>query len=167
MRHYFGSTVYMDALVIFAGILVILGIIGSVIPFLPGPPLSWAGLLVLHLSDSAEFSTVFLVVTAIVTVIISALDYLLPIWNTRRSGGTKYGRRGATVGMIVGIFMGPLGIIIGPLVGAFIGELIHDGFDWSKARRSAISSFLGFLLSTGIQLGWTLLILFWYIRAVI
>jgi uncharacterized protein YqgC (DUF456 family) len=155
------------AFIILAGIAILAGLAGSVLPFLPGPPLAWAGLLLLHFSSIAEYTTTFLVITGIVTVIITALDYLLPIWTAKRSGGTKYGQRGATIGMIVGIFLGPIGLIIGPLIGAFIGELVHDSFDWNKAKRAAINSFIGFLLSTGLQLGWCLIILFSYVKAVI
>jgi len=156
----------MDTLlIILAGIAIIAGILGSFLPFLPGPPLAWLGLLILHYSEKVEFTTNFLVITAIVTAIITALDYLLPIWTAKRSGGTSYGQRGAIVGMIIGIFAGPLGIIIGPLIGAFVGELVHDSFDWAKAKRAAWNSFVGFLLSTGLQLGWCLVILFWYVRA--
>ena len=153
-------------LIVLAGLMFVLGLIGSFLPFLPGPPLAWGGLLVLNFTDAVEFTTSFLVITAIVTLIISLLDYLLPIWTAKRSGGTKWGQRGATAGMIIGIFAGPLGIIIGPLIGAFAGELIHDSSDMPKARKAAWNSFLGFLLSTGIQLGWCLVILYWYIRAV-
>jgi len=156
----------MDTLlIILAGLAIIAGIFGSFLPFLPGPPVAWTGLLMLHFTDKVEFSLSFLVITAVVTIAIAALDYLLPIWTTRRSGGTKSGQRGATAGMIVGLFAGPLGILLGPLIGAFVGELIHDSSDWKKAQRAAWNSFLGFLLSTGIQLGWCLIILFWYIRA--
>ena len=69
--------------------------------------------------------------------------------------------------MIAGILIGPIGLIIGPLIGAFVGELVHDSFDWNKAKRAAINSFIGFLLSTGLQLGWCLVILFWYVKAVV
>jgi uncharacterized protein len=154
-------------LIVLAGVAIVAGILGSFLPFLPGPPLAWAGLLMLHFTARTEFSTTFLVVTAVITVVITALDYLLPIWTAKRSGGTKYGQRGATIGMILGLFAGPLGIILGPLIGAFVGELIHDSFDWSKAKRAAWNSFVGFLLSTGIQLGWCLVILFWYVREVV
>ncbi len=152
-------------LIILGGLAIICGILGSLLPFLPGPPLAWSGLLMLHFSATVHFSATFLIVTGIITIIVTALDYLLPIWTTKRSGGTKYGQRGAAAGMLLGLLAGPLGIIIGPLAGAFAGELIHDSFDWKKAKRAAWNSFIGFLLSTGIQMGWCLILLFWYIRA--
>ena len=156
----------MDTLlVVLAGVAIVAGIAGSVLPFLPGPPLAWVGLLLLHFSKYDSFSAGFLVVTAIVTAIITAMDYFLPIWTAKRSGGTKSGQRGATIGMILGLVGGPIGIIVGPLIGAFVGELVHDSSDFGKAKRAAWNSFLGFLLSTGLQLAWCLVILFWYIKA--
>jgi uncharacterized protein YqgC (DUF456 family) len=154
-------------LVILAGLAIAAGIFGSFLPFLPGPPLAWAGLLMLHFSSYASFSTTFLVITAIVTLILAVLDYLLPIWAAKRSGGTKWGQRGAIAGMLIGLLAGPLGLILGPLIGAFAGELLHDSSDMTKARRAAWNSFTGFLLSTGLQMGWCLVILFWYIRALV
>jgi len=157
----------MDTLLlVIAAVLIILGIVGSFLPFLPGPPLAWAGLLLMHFTSAHYFSATFLIITAIVTAVVSLLDYILPVWATKRSGGTKYVQKGATAGMILGLFAGPLGIVLGPLIGAFLGELIHDGFDWNKAKRAAWNSFVGFLISTGIQLGWCLVILFWYLRAI-
>jgi uncharacterized protein YqgC (DUF456 family) len=153
-------------LIVLAGVAIVAGIAGSVLPFLPGPPLAWLGLLLLHFSKAEDYSTSFLIITAIVTAAITALDYLLPIWSAKRSGGTKYGQRGATVGMILGLVGGPIGIIIGPLIGAFIGELVHDSSDFNKAKKAAWNSFLGFLLSTGLQLAWCLVILFWYVKAI-
>ena len=92
--------------IIFAGLAILAGLAGSVLPFLPGPPLAWAGLLLLHFSSYEEFSTSFLIWTAVVTAVITALDYFLPIWTARRSGGARYGQRGALIGMIIGLFVG-------------------------------------------------------------
>ena len=153
-------------LILFGALAILLGIIGSVLPFLPGAPLAWIGLLLLQFTDRIEYSTSFLVITALITAAIALLDYLLPIWYAKRAGGTKWGQRGALAGMILGILAGPLGIIIGPLIGAFAGELIHDSRDMGKAQKAAWNSFVGFLLSTGIQLGWCFVILFWFLKAI-
>jgi uncharacterized protein YqgC (DUF456 family) len=109
-------------LLVIAAVLIFLGIVGSFLPFLPGPPLAWAGLLLMHFTSTHYFSVTFLIITAIVTAVVSLLDYILPVWATKRSGGTKYGQKGATAGMILGLFAGPLGIVLGPLIGAFVGE---------------------------------------------
>lgn len=158
----------MDILLLILGALAVLtGIVGSVLPLLPGPPIAWAGLLLLHFSGYAQFSTRMLVITAAITLIIAVLDYFLPILATKKYGGTKAGERGATVGTIAGIFFGPPGLILGPFVGAFLGEMIVAPKEINRALKVALGSFIGFLLSTGIKLIWCLLIAWWFIKAVI
>lgn len=158
----------MDILLaILAAIAIIIGLLGSILPILPGPPVAWVGLLLLHFSRYAQFSDSFLLITALVTAAIVGLDYILPAWITKRTGGSKWGTRGATAGMIIGLFAGPWGVVLGPLIGAFAGELIHDSNDLRKAVRSALGSLGGFLAGTGIKLIWCGLIAWWYIRALV
>lgn len=106
---------FMDIFLLILGIAaVVTGILGSILPFLPGPPITWVGLLLLYFSGSDTISLRALMITGIITLIIAALDYLLPVVSTKRFGGTRYGRIGATLGTIIGLFFAPLGIIIGP-----------------------------------------------------
>lgn len=143
----------MDYILIGSGILLIIGgIVGSVVPFLPGPPLSYAGLLLLHFTEKHQFSTRFLVIWAIITAITYLIDYFIPIWGTKRFGGSKQGVWGSIIGLVAGIFFfPPFGIIIGPFAGAVIGELMA-GKNSSAAFRAGFGSFVGFLLGTLIQL---------------
>lgn len=142
------------ALLILAIALLISGFIGAMLPIVPGPPLSWLGLLTLHLSEYGHFSTGFLIISAVVMVIITALDYLVPVWGTKKMGGSRAGVAGSAIGLLIGLFFLPLGIIIGPFVGAFLGELIHRPRERRKALRSATGSFLGFLLGLGLKLAY-------------
>lgn len=140
------------ALFILAGLLILLGAIGSLLPVLPGPPLAWAGILITHFSNSVHYSTKFLVITALVMVLITVLDYFIPIWGTKRFGGTKAGIIGCTIGLVVGLFFGPLGIILGPFLGALVGELAVNQKELKRALRSATGSFVGFVVGTGLKL---------------
>jgi len=108
----------MDIVLLVLGIILMLvGILGCILPVLPGPPLSFGGLLLLHFSKFAEYTTTLLVILAIVAAVVTILDYFVPIWGTKRFGGTKYGSWGATIGVVLGIFMfPPLGIIILPFI---------------------------------------------------
>lgn len=156
----------MDILLVILGaIAIIIGVLGSFLPVLPGPPVAWAGLLMLHYSEYAHFSQRFLVITAIVTIVVVALDYLVPIWGTKKFGGSKAGQYGAIIGMIAGLFAGPVGIIIGPFVGAFIGELIHDPKNQARALRAAWGSFIGFLVGAGIKIILCLVFAWFYVEA--
>lgn len=158
-------------------ILIIVGIIGDILPGLPGVPISYASLLLLHFTTNIKYSTQMLVITGILCVFITILDYIVPIWGTKKFGGTKAGVRGSTIGLIVsviilpllGIMIGPFGIIgilAGPFFGAYIGEKI-GGTDKNKAWRSAFGSFIGFLAGTFMKLIYSLVLTFFVIKDII
>ncbi|MDD3721241.1 MAG: DUF456 domain-containing protein [Lutibacter sp.] len=143
----------MDIILLIIGFLIVLtGIIGSVLPILPGPLASWAGLLLLYLTKAIPFDWTVLGITLGVAILVSIIDYVLPILGTKKFGGSNYGVNGSMVGLIFGVFFGPLGIIVGPFLGALIGELIKDYKDFKKALKAAIGSFIGFLSSTLLKL---------------
>lgn len=138
-------------LVLVALLLMILGIIGSFLPILPGPLTSWAGLLVLHFTEGVELSQTFLISTLLVAIFIYILDYIVPALGTKRFGGSRAGMIGTTLGLLVGILSPiPFSIIIGPFIGALIGEMIHRN-DFDKALKAAFGSFLGFIASTFLK----------------
>ena len=140
-----------------------IGIIGCLVPVLPGPPLSYLGLILLHVSRFGQFSTTVLIALAVVTVIVTILDYIVPIWGTKKFGGSKYGTRGATVGLIIGLFLGPVGIIIGPLIGAIVGELIFKD-DMKYALKAGFGSLLGFLTGIGLKLAASFVMTFYFVK---
>lgn len=131
--------------------MMIAGIIGCLLPFLPGPPLSFLGLLVMQLRHDPPFTAKFLWIWAAITVVITNLDYVIPLYGTKRFGGTRYGVWGCTLGLIVGIFFPPWGLIFGPFVGAFIGEIMGNT-DTNMAFKAALGSFVGFLFGTLLKL---------------
>jgi uncharacterized protein len=139
------------ALVILGTILLLVGIAGCVLPLLPGPPLSFLALLVQQLNSPNPFSTKFLLIWGGITLAVTLLDYLIPVYGTKKFGGSKYGVWGCTIGLFVGLFLGPWGIIIGPFVGAFIGEIIANN-NSSTAMKSAFGSFIGFVFGTLLKL---------------
>ncbi|MDR0419112.1 MAG: DUF456 domain-containing protein [Prevotellaceae bacterium] len=139
-------------LIIIGCILLTLGFIGCFAPALPGPPLAFAAILIRHLaSNEITDSTTTLIVLGVFVVLVSILDYTIPMWFTRISGGSKYGSKGALIGMIAGIFLTPVGMLLGMYLGALIGELIHDSSNFGKAFLVACYSFIGFLLTVGIK----------------
>lgn len=143
----------MDYFLITVGILIALtGILGCLLPFLPGPPLNYISLLLLHFTANHQFSTRFLVIWAIVTVVVVLIDYLIPVLGTKKFGGSKHGVWGSVVGLIAGLFIfPPIGIIIFPFAGAVVGELIA-GKDTGSALKAGFGSFVGFLAGTILKL---------------
>lgn len=142
----------MEWIWIISGILlVLLGIVGSLLPALPGPPVAFAGLLLQQLREPNPFTTSFLLVWLAVVLIVVVLDYYVPIWGTKKFGGSKYGMWGCTLGFLLVFWMGPWGMIIGPFIGALIGELIARKTG-QQALRAAFGAFLGFLAGSLIKL---------------
>jgi hypothetical protein len=150
-------------LLILGIILMLMGIIGCLVPVLPGPPLSFLGIILLHFSRFGEFSNSALIVFAAITVVVSVLDYVVPIWGTKRFGGSKYGTRGATIGLIIGIFLGPAGIIIGPFAGAFVGELLFKD-DMKYALKAGFGSLLGFMTGIGLKLAASCVMTYYFVK---
>ncbi|HEX9827274.1 MAG TPA: DUF456 domain-containing protein [Flavobacteriaceae bacterium] len=142
----------MDIVLVFISFLfMVLGVLGSFLPILPGPLTSWVGLLILHFTSAVPMNWTFLIITFSVALAIWLLDYIIPAMGTKRFGGSKAGIIGTSIGLIVGLIAPiPGGIIIGPFCGALIGELINKS-DFNKAIKSALGSFLGFLASTFIK----------------
>lgn len=145
----------MDCLLsISALLLVAIGIVGCVVPIIPGVVLVYAGLLCSYFCSFSSIPASAVWVFLLLTVAVSAADYFLPAYMTKLFGGTKAGMRGATAGLIVGIVFGNvLGAIAGPFVGAVVGELLHDGSDTSRALKVGFGSFLSFIVGTGLKLG--------------
>ena len=148
----------MENLIIILALLAgIIGVAGSILPGLPGTPFSWVGLLILYIwgsgvnaaGDPMSLST--LIAWGVVVVVVSVIDYIVPMYLTRVTGGSKYAERGALIGLIAGIFLTPIGMIAGSFLGAFIAELEFAKKDAASALKAAFGSFLGFMLGTGIK----------------
>ena len=150
---------------VFGIILMLVGILGSILPLLPGPPLCYVALLLQQLRSDIPFTAKFLWIWAAITVVVTALDYVVPLYGTRRYGGSKYGVWGSTIGLIAGFWLGPFGIIIGPFVGAFVGELIASN-NSEHALKAAWGSFVGFLFGTLLKLV-VCLVMAWYLFALV
>ena len=119
-------------LIILGSLCLIVGLLGCILPIIPGPPISYAGLLLLHITDKAQFSTSQLLIWLFLVVIVQVLDYFTPMIGSKYSGGSKWGSWGCLIGSIVGIiFLGPWGIVRDALksgIGALIGFLVGTVF---------------------------------------
>jgi len=139
------------SLIICSGILIISGLIGTIKDKLPGTPLSYLGLVLLHFSSATEFSVHFLIKSAVLVIAVQGLDYLIPNWGKRKFGGSTKGVWGSLIGMIAGFYFGNWGIIIGAILGAFVGEYFA-GKESDDAIHHAIGSFVFFILGTISQI---------------
>ena len=138
----------MIILAILAGVL---GIAGSILPGLPGTPISWVGLLLLYIWGPEEMPMKTLIIWGVVTILVSVIDYVVPMYFTKMTGGSKYAERGAVMGMIIGIVFTPIGMILGSYLGAFLMELHKGNKTPAEALKIAFGSFLGFITGTGLK----------------
>ena len=143
----------MDLFLLTIGFLcVMLGLIGSFLPVLPGPLTSWLGLLILYFTSIVPMNYTFIGITLAIAIFIWVLDYIIPAIGTKRFGGSKYGVYGTTIGLLIGLFSPiPFGILIGAFLGAFIGEILHDKTNTKRAFKASIGSLLGLITSTTIK----------------
>lgn len=148
----------MDIVLIVLGCLCLLiSLIGCIAPMLPGPPVAYAALLLLHITDKVQFSLKQLIIWLIVVAAVQLIDYFIPTLGTKKLGGTRWGVWGCLIGTFVGLFFfSPGGIILGPFLGAFIGELL-GGKETSKALKAGFGAFIGFMVGTILKFivcGW-------------
>lgn len=148
-------TFWIIILIIIAIIVALAGIVGAIVPALPGPPLCWVSMLTIYLAIPGAMTASTLWWALALTIVCQILDYVAPAILTKWGGGNKDAVRGATIGMLVGLFFLPLGMIVGPLAGAFIGEMRHNKGTWHTVRV-ALMSFVAFLVTTGMKLALSL-----------
>ncbi|MDR0323066.1 MAG: DUF456 domain-containing protein [Treponema sp.] len=155
-------------LLILAFIVLIAGIIGAFVPVLPGPPLSFIGLMLMKWSGFGNFSPFFLWMWFGITAVVTVMDYFLPSLMAKQFGGSRAAAIGSFLGLLVGIFVfPPWGMIAGPFLGAWAGELIHSRADGAKAVKVAFGAFLAFIVGTGAKLIVSSLMLFYAVKAML
>ena len=154
----------MDILLITVSVLlIIIGILGSIVPILPGPPIVFCGLLLVHFSSNQPFTIELLIIFGVLAILSAIIDNVLPVYATKKFNGSNKGVWGSAVGLIIGLFFfPPFGIIIGPMLGAFIGEII-DGKSTNNAFRPAFGSFIGFLSSIFLRFALSIVMAYYFV----
>ena len=145
----------MSILEVLALICAVIGIIGSIVPGIPGPPISWIGMLAAFFAvrdGATPMSTTFLLAWLGVTTLVTVLDYFIPAWFTRVTGGHKAAATGAILGLIAGMLLTPIGMITGALLGAFLAEFLVENQGVWDSFKASIGAFLGFIFGTGLKL---------------
>jgi len=138
---------------VLAAILILVGIIGTVLPALPGVPLVFAGMLLAAWADGFQHVGLWtLIGLGVLTIIAVAVDFLAGLAGAKRVGASRLALIGAAIGTIVGIFFGIPGLLLGPFLGALIGELVAGG-TLQRAAGVGAGAWIGFLVGTVLKLG--------------
>lgn len=144
-----------------AALAILAGIVGCVIPVLPGPILAFFGLLCL-LPTANPPSAAALVVFGALTAAVTAFDFIVPAIGAKTFDCSKSGVWGCNIGMVAGLFFGPLGLLLGPFLGAFVGELLARK-DVVSAAKGGLGAFLGFLSGVVVKVVACLMMLVYYL----
>lgn len=151
-------------IIIFSIILLLLGVVGSVLPVVPGPPLSFVGLLLLHVFTPFELSEDLLIYFGLAAALITFLDYWLQIYSVKLFGGGRTSTIGVIIGIVLGLFIfPPIGVLVGPFLGAYIGAIIESDFDLLKSFKIAFGSLIGFLGGTILKFVYSIVVIWQYL----
>jgi uncharacterized protein YqgC (DUF456 family) len=156
----------LETIVIILGaVFVFLGIAGCFLPLLPGPPLSFIGLLLLALVNHflPPLTPTFIIVMAVITIAVTLGDYLIPLWGAKRYGTSKWGIWGSVAGMAIGLLLSPLGMLLGALIGAVVVEWVVQK-EKEKALKAGWGVIMGSLLGTVLKLGVSGMMAYYFIR---
>ena len=158
----------MDFIIIIIVILLLLiGLIGCIIPALPGPPISFSGLLLFHFFTSYNLEENTLWLLAAVVVAITFLDYWLQVYGVKKFGGGKKAINGTILGLVLGLLLfPPFGLIIGPFVGAFLGAKMEAKEDTNRAIKIAMGALAGFLGGTLLKFTVSIYITFLILKSI-
>ncbi len=141
------------ALTVLAIFLVVIGLVGTVLPALPGVPLIFGGLLLIAYQDGFnKVGVVMLVILGVLALLAIAVDYVAAIFGAKRVGASRLALIGATVGTLLGLFFGFVGLIFGPFVGAAAGEFIARQ-DTIQAGKVGLATWLGIVIGVAVKLG--------------
>jgi uncharacterized protein YqgC (DUF456 family) len=151
--------------IIFGLFLALAGVFGCIFPVIPGPPLGYLALIILSwVKGWKPFGSTFLIIMAALTILVSISDYLIPAISAKKYGASRLSLWFSIGGMVTGLFLfPPWGMIIGAFLGAFAGELLAGG-KGKSAIRAGWGVFVGNMLSTGLKLALSGVMLFLYIR---
>jgi uncharacterized protein YqgC (DUF456 family) len=135
-----------------AGLLIVVGLLGTVLPVLPGLPVMFAGmLLAAWAGDFQRIGGGTLTVLGLLVVVSIVVDLLASVIGAKRVGASGKGLWGAGIGGFVGIFFGLPGLVAGPFLGASLGEVAH-GRPWRDASRIGLGTWVGILLGALLKL---------------
>lgn len=159
---------FWEVVVIIIGVLLsVAGLIGCIIPAIPGPPLNYVAILLIHFTGLAEFSNRFLITYLLLNIAVVIFDYILPVYGAKFYGASRKGIWGSIIGLVIGLFFfPPFGMILGVLIGAVIGELIA-GKNESEALKAGFATFIASLIMIVAKLILSGLMTFYFVKELI
>ncbi len=140
-----------DILFMCAALLNGVGLLGTIVPGLPGPPLSFVGMILCCIAAPNPVIIILAVLMFLLVSVVTLLDFVVPGWLTNKAGGCKKAVWGANLGLLIGLFYAPIGLLLGPFIGAFVGEYLNTHKLQQSLKVSAYT-FLSVIIGTAFKL---------------
>ena len=158
---------WMIILIVLGFLFMVAGFAGCILPLIPGPPLSFFGLIILSFAKNWEpFSSLFLIIMAGLTILVTVLDYIVPAAGAKKYGASKSGVWCSIIGMLTGLFFfPPWGMFLGALAGALAGELLA-GRKGKSVLRAGWGVFVGNMAAVGLKLALSGTMFFFYVKEI-
>jgi len=159
----------LEVIVIMIGaILILLGMVGSVLPILPGTPLRSIGIFLFALTRdfSPPLTPTLIIIMLAITIAVTVVDYFLPLIGAKKYGASRWGIYGSIAGMIIGAFFSPFGMLLGAFIGAVLVEWMVSRKE-KQALRAGWGIFIGSLLGTILKLGASGIMAYYFLLAVV
>jgi len=152
--------------VVISSILILLGLAGSILPILPGPPLIFLGTFLLALVKhfSPPLTPTLVIILAIATILVVGMDHIIPLLGAKRYGASKWGVWGSVLGMVIGIFWSPFAMFVGAIIGAIVAEWLA-GKKKREALRAGWGVVVGTLIATILRLGVSGVMIYYFVLA--
>lgn len=153
--------------IIVASLFFLTGLIGTLLPVMPGAPVIWLGMLVYGFITGFEnFSTYFFLVQALLALTVMGIDYLFAALGSRYFGGSKAALWGSAGGLLIGLFFFPIGLLIGPFLGAVLADLLF-GQRTDQAIKSGLGASLGFWSALPVELALEAVMIIWFVVRIV
>ena len=143
----------------------IFGLIGSVIPIIPGPIFSYLGIIFSYVFSLLDISRSEFLIISLTTILVFLLDYIFQYFGVKKLGGGRMSVLGLVLGTILGLLVAPLGLILGPFLGAFAGAILENK-NKSQSIKVALGSLIGFISGTIVKFTFSAFLIWIFIKSI-
>ena len=154
-----------SVIIIISILFLIFGLIGSLIPVIPGPIFSYLGIIFAYVFSLLDISQSEFIIISLATILVFILDYFFQYFGVKKLGGGRMSVMGLVLGTILGLFFAPFGLLLGPFLGAFLGAILENK-NKSQSVKVAIGSLIGFISGTLVKFTFSTFLLWIFLKSI-
>ncbi len=156
---------FESVIIIISILFLIIGLIGSIIPVIPGPIFSYLGIIFSYISSVIDISRGEFLMISLATILVFLLDYIFQYYGVKKLGGGRISVLGLVLGTILGLFFAPFGLLLGPFLGAFVGAILENK-NKLQSLKVAVGSLIGFISGSVVKLTFSVFLLWIFLKSI-